>query len=144
MSSEMNSFYNMTTITALHDDEAEEMNSTSIFNETNNENYSSPSSNMIDNGVNDDDEMSVAMYSVLCIKGFIFGSIILGALLGNALVILAVRRNRKLRYIKKFIPIIFTTKYSNFYPRSRKLIKTFALRHFLYFSHFSAFHFPKK
>lgn len=32
-----------------------------------------------------------------CIKGFIFGSIIIGAVLGNALVILAVRRNRKLR-----------------------------------------------
>lgn len=97
MSSEMNSFYNMTTITALHDDEDEEMNLTSIFNETNNENYSSPSSNMIEGSVNDDEEMSVAMYSVLCIKGFIFGSIIIGALLGNALVILAVRRNRKLR-----------------------------------------------
>jgi hypothetical protein len=35
--------------------------------------------------------------TVLCIKSFIFGSIIIGAVLGNALVILAVRRNRKLR-----------------------------------------------
>jgi hypothetical protein len=35
--------------------------------------------------------------SVLCVKSFIFGSIIIGAVLGNALVILAVRRNRKLR-----------------------------------------------
>lgn len=41
----------------------------------------------------------IAHYSVLCIKGFIFGSIIIGAVLGNALVILAVRRNRKLRYV---------------------------------------------
>lgn len=43
------------------------------------------------------DNADVAQISVLCIKGFIFGSIIIGAVLGNALVILAVRRNRKLR-----------------------------------------------
>lgn len=43
------------------------------------------------------DNSDVAQISVLCIKGFIFGSIIIGAVLGNALVILAVRRNRKLR-----------------------------------------------
>jgi hypothetical protein len=35
--------------------------------------------------------------SVLGIKGLIFGSIILGAVLGNALVIISVHRNRKLR-----------------------------------------------
>lgn len=39
----------------------------------------------------------IANISVLCFKSFIFGSIIIGAVLGNALVILAVRRNRKLR-----------------------------------------------
>lgn len=93
----MNSFYNMTTsaTSSLVDDEDEEMNFTSIFNETNIENYTSPNNSNVEGA--DDGEMSLATYSVLCIKGFIFGSIIIGALLGNALVILAVRRNRKLR-----------------------------------------------
>ncbi|KAL1397200.1 hypothetical protein pipiens_009937 [Culex pipiens pipiens] len=35
--------------------------------------------------------------SVLCMKSLIFGSIIIGAVLGNALVIISVHRNRKLR-----------------------------------------------
>lgn len=35
--------------------------------------------------------------SILCIKGIIFVSIIVGAVLGNALVIISVHRNRKLR-----------------------------------------------
>ena len=43
------------------------------------------------------DNSDITQISVLCIKSFIFGSIIIGAVLGNALVILAVRRNRKLR-----------------------------------------------
>lgn len=43
------------------------------------------------------EENDITQISVLCIKSFIFGSIIIGAVLGNALVILAVRRNRKLR-----------------------------------------------
>lgn len=43
------------------------------------------------------DDSDITQISVLCIKSFIFGSIIIGAVLGNALVILAVRRNRKLR-----------------------------------------------
>lgn len=43
------------------------------------------------------DKNDITQISVLCIKSFIFGSIIIGAVLGNALVILAVRRNRKLR-----------------------------------------------
>lgn len=90
----MNSFYNMTS-SSLVDDEDEEMNFTSIFNETNIENYTTP--NIIESADGSDDEMSFTMYSILCLKGFIFGSIIIGALLGNALVILAVRRNRKLR-----------------------------------------------
>lgn len=42
-------------------------------------------------------ENDLTQISVLCIKSFIFGTIIIGAVLGNALVILAVRRNRKLR-----------------------------------------------
>jgi len=45
----------------------------------------------------DQDDSDITQISVLCIKSFIFGSIIIGAVLGNALVILAVRRNRKLR-----------------------------------------------
>jgi len=35
--------------------------------------------------------------SILLLKGFIFSSIILAAVLGNALVIISVQRNRKLR-----------------------------------------------
>lgn len=35
--------------------------------------------------------------SLICFKGFIFGTIIIGAVLGNALVIISVQRNRKLR-----------------------------------------------
>lgn len=102
MTSEMNSFYNMTSTatSSLVDDEDEEMNFTSIFNETNIENYTSPS--IIEDA---GDEMTFTMYSVLCIKGFIFGSIIIGAVLGNALVILAVRRNRKLRYDYKLFEL---------------------------------------
>lgn len=45
------------------------------------------------------DESDITQISVLCIKSFIFGSIIIGAVLGNFLVILAVRRNRKLRWV---------------------------------------------
>lgn len=90
-----------TATSSLVVDEDEEMNFTSIFNETNIENYTSPSNNIIDRG----DEMSFTMYSILCIKGFIFGSIIIGAVLGNALVILAVRRNRKLRYDYKLFEL---------------------------------------
>lgn len=44
-----------------------------------------------------DPDLEIRQISILCIKSFIFGSIIIGAVLGNALVILAVRRNRKLR-----------------------------------------------
>lgn len=43
------------------------------------------------------EESDITQISVFCIKSFIFGTIIIGAVLGNALVILAVRRNRKLR-----------------------------------------------
>ena len=35
--------------------------------------------------------------SLVCFKGIIFGTIIIGAVLGNALVIISVQRNRKLR-----------------------------------------------
>src|SRR5690349_5374253 len=63
-----------------------------LTNETFTPNYSNISqSGDPDRGDN------ITQISVLCIKSFIFGSIIIGAVLGNALVILAVRRNRKLR-----------------------------------------------
>ena len=38
--------------------------------------------------------------SKMCIKGLIFGTIIVGAVLGNALVIISVHKNRKLRLVK--------------------------------------------
>lgn len=43
------------------------------------------------------DERSALDLTILCIKGLIFGSIILGAILGNSLVIISVHKNRKLR-----------------------------------------------
>lgn len=105
MTTEMNSFYNMTMsstiITSSSVDEVEEMNITRISNETiiKNTLMSATNSTIIptNSTIADAEEMSIGMYSVLCIKGFIFGFIIIGAVLGNALVILAVRRNRKLR-----------------------------------------------
>jgi hypothetical protein len=73
----------------------EEINSTTIsFNETDIPNYTSPIIPTIEHV---DSASSESNFALLCIKGFIFGSIIIGALLGNALVILAVRKNRKLR-----------------------------------------------
>lgn len=47
---------------------------------------------------NDQEERSALDLTILCIKGLIFGSIILGAILGNSLVIISVHKNRKLRY----------------------------------------------
>lgn len=41
----------------------------------------------------------------LCIKGIIFATIIIGAVLGNALVIISVRRNRKLRVITNYFVV---------------------------------------
>lgn len=46
---------------------------------------------------NDQAERSPLDLTILCIKGLIFGSIILGAILGNSLVIISVHKNRKLR-----------------------------------------------
>lgn len=87
----------------VNEGDDEEMNITSIFNETNSNIENRTSSSNITTLSNE--EKSFGMYSVLCIKGFIFGSIILGAILGNFLVILAVRRNRKLRYVN----VIYTS-----------------------------------
>lgn len=72
----------------------QEMNNLANFtNETSAQSYS----NTTEIADLDLSEKDFAEISVLCIKSFIFGSIIIGAVLGNALVILAVRRNRKLR-----------------------------------------------
>jgi hypothetical protein len=45
----------------------------------------------------DDDKKHIFELTILCIKGLIFVSIIIGAVLGNALVIISVHKNRKLR-----------------------------------------------
>jgi hypothetical protein len=104
MSSEIDD--NVTLSTDMSDDD---MNFTTIYNEIISESLTTTAYNQtIDNFSNTtiSDEPDIALYSVLCIKGFIFGSIIIGAVLGNALVILAVRRNRKLRYVRFFFPFV--------------------------------------
>lgn len=103
MSSEMSTTVSYNMSSSSEEEADEEMNFTSIFNITDIENFTSPNNTTNSNVISEMSESgnsNFALYSILCIKGFIFGSIIILAVLGNALVILAVRRNRKLRYAR--------------------------------------------
>lgn len=56
--------------------------------------------------------------TMMCIKSLIFGTIIIGAVLGNALVIISVQRNRKLR-LKHTLSALSCVLPSCFHMRSK-------------------------
>lgn len=74
-----------------------ELQETTYLANFTNETFAQSYSNTTEIADLDLSDKDITLITILCIKSFIFGSIIIGAVLGNALVILAVRRNRKLR-----------------------------------------------